>query len=46
MRITYDNNLIDKIYPDPSKIKLLAKNETLRFKVIFKKDPFEQAKKI
>lgn len=44
MIITYDESLIENIYPDPSKIKLLAKNEILRFKVIFKKDPFEQAK--
>ena len=44
MTISYDNKLVESIFPDPSKIKIISKNETLRFKVIFKEDPLESAK--
>ena len=44
MTITYDDELVESIFPDPSKIKIIAKNEKLKFKVKFRKDPLESAK--
>ena len=39
--INYDNNLVEHIFPDPSQIKILFKNEILKFKIIFKSDPLK-----
>lgn len=46
LTVSYDNKLVDSIFPDPKTIKIISKNEALKFKVIFKKDPLESAKQI
>ena len=48
INISYDKNIVEYIFPDPKSFTWIAKDETeaLRFKIIFIKNPFENAKKI